>query len=165
MIRLIVAIDRQRGLAKQGYQPWYIPEDEQYFTDQTKSHGGHVLYGRLTYELSLRNQPLADRQNYLLTRDTTPVNGLTVVNDLDKFLDSFRDKDLWVIGGANVFAQVMEAGRADELYVTHIEADFGCDQFFPDYKAGFQLAERGELHEENGFIFSYARYIKQPARP
>lgn len=163
MNRLIVAIDRRRGLAKQGFQPWYIPEDEQYFTDQTKKYGGQALYGSRTFELSLLRKPLADRQNYLLTRDKTPVDGVQVVNDLEKFLADFQDKDLWVIGGANVFAQVMTAGKADELYITHIEADFGCNQFFPEYDQGFELAEKSDLHEQNGFIFYYARYVRESA--
>lgn len=160
MNRLIVAVDRKLGLAKQGFQPWYIPNDEQYFTDQTKKYGGHVLYGSRTYELSLLRKPLVERQNYMLTRDKTPVEGLEVVNDLAKFLNDFHDRDLWVIGGANVFAQVMQAGKADELYITHIEADFGCNQFFPEYEQAFKLAEKSDLHEENGFIFSYAKYVR-----
>jgi dihydrofolate reductase len=158
MIRLIVAIDRKRGLAKQGFQPWYIPEDEQYFTTQTKSHGGIVLVGSTTYKATFHG-PLVDRQNYMLTHDETPIQGVKLVHNLDAFLEDFQDKDLWVIGGANVFSQVIEAGKADELYITHIEADFGCTQFFPNYETGFQLAERGELREQNGFIFSFARYI------
>ncbi len=160
MIRLIAAIDRKQGIAKQGFQPWFIPEDEKYFTDQTKKYGGNALYGRLTFELSLLKQPLMDRQNYLLTRDKTAIEGVELVHDLDKFLKDFQDKDLWVIGGANVFAQVIAAGKTDELYLTHIEADFGCNQFFPEYEADFKQAERSDLHEQNGFIFYYAKYVK-----
>jgi dihydrofolate reductase len=160
MNRLIVAADRKLGLAKQGFQPWFIPDDEQYFTDQTKKYGGHVLYGSRTYELSLLRKPLEGRQNYLLTYDKAPVEGVEVVNDLDRFLKDFQGQDLWVIGGANVFAQVMQAGKADELYVTHIEADFGCNQFFPEYDKGFKLAEKSDLCEENGFIYYYATYVR-----
>lgn len=160
MNKLIVAADRKLGLAKQGFQPWFIPDDEQYFTDQTKKYGGHVLYGSRTYELSLLRKPLEGRQNYLLTRNKAPVEGVEVVNDLDKFLKDFQDQDLWVIGGANVFAQVMQAGKADELYITHIEADFGCNQFFPEFDHGFKLAEKSDLHEENGFIYYYAKYVR-----
>ena len=160
MIRLIVAADRKLGLAKGGLQPWYIPEDEQYFTDQTKKYGGHVLYGKRTFELSLLQRPLAGRQNYLLTHDRAAVDGVQVVNDLNKFLADFRDQDLWVIGGANLFSQVMQAGKADELYITHIQADFGCNQFFPAYEQAFKLADQSDLREQNGFIFTFARYAK-----
>lgn len=161
MIRLIVAVDRKLGLAKGGLQPWYIPDDEHFFTEETKKYGGHNLMGSRTFELSLLNKPFdGGRETYVLTRNPQPIEGAHVVNDLDKFLKEFEERDLWVIGGANVFAQVMDAGKADELYITHIEADFGCNQFFPEYEQNYKLAEKSDLHEENGFIFYYAKYVK-----
>ena len=161
MIRLIAAVDRKLGLAKKGIIPWYIPEDERYFTDQTKTHGGHVLTGITTFKNTYTHGPLAGRQNYILTHDKTPIEGVTLVHDLNKFLEDFQDKDLWVAGGAKVFEEVIQAGKANELYITHIDADFGCDQFFPAYEKDFKLAEQSELREQNGFIFTYARYIKR----
>ncbi len=156
MIRVIAAIDRKKGLGKQDFQPWYIPDDEAYFTEQTEAHGGIVLVGSTTFKTF--KGPLASRKNYVLTRDTEPVEGVTLVHDLDQFLRDFQDKDLWVIGGANVFAQVIESGKADELYLTHINADFGCNQFFPPYDKEFNLVAQSDLHEQNGFIFTFARY-------
>jgi dihydrofolate reductase len=159
MIRLIAAIDRKRGMAKGGILPWYIPEDEQYYDDSTKTHGGNVLIGATTFK-TIGNRPMRGRQNYVLTRDKTPIEGVELVHELDKFVQGFQDKDLWVIGGANVFAQVIAAGKADELYLTHIEANFNCNQFFPEYEAAFRLVEKSELREQNGFIFYYAKYAK-----
>jgi len=157
MIRLIVAVDRKLGLAKRGFQPWYIPDDERYFKEQTKSHGGDVLIGRTTFE-GFKNGPLAGRQNYVLTHSTELIEGVTLVHDLGKFLQDFENKGLWIVGGAKVFAEVIEAGKADELLITHIDADFGCDQFFPAYEDKFKLADRTEPEEQNGFTFYYARY-------
>ncbi len=158
MIRLIAAVDRQRGIGKQGFQPWYIPDDEAYFTKYTKTYGSTILVGSTTYKTF--KGPLNDRQNFVLTRDKTPIEGAELVHNLEHFLKDYRDKDLWVIGGANVFAQVIELGKADELYITKIEADFGCNQFFPDYSSGYTLAEQSELHEQNGFVFAYYKYVK-----
>lgn len=161
MIRLIAAIDRQRGIGKNGGQPWYLPEDEAYFTEQTKSHGSNVLVGSITFQTF--HGPLADRQNYLLTRSKDEIDGVELVHDLEKFLRDFQERDLWVVGGANVFAQVMELGKADELYLTKIEADFGCQQFFPEYEADYSLVKQGDLHEQNGFIFAFTQYAKNPS--
>lgn len=159
MNRLIVAVDRKLGLAKRGFQPWYIPNDERYFKEQTKSHGGDVLIGKTTFQ-GFKNGPLSGRQNYVLTHSTEPIEGVTLVHDLNKFLEDFRDKDLWIVGGAKVFDEVMKLGKADELYITHIDADFGCDQFFPAYEHAFKLAEQTDPEEQNGFTFTYARYFK-----
>jgi dihydrofolate reductase len=158
MIRLIAAIDRKNGLAKHGVMPWNIPEDEKYFTDMTKSHGGNVLTGGKTFRETYHG-PLKDRQNFILTHKTEPIGGAVVVNNLKTFLDNFKE-DLWVAGGGVVFEEVIKMAKADELYLTHIDADFGCDTLFPDYD-GFELVEQGDPREQNGFRFIYAVYQRR----
>lgn len=161
MIRLIAAIDRKRGIAKHGYLPWYLPEDERFFTEQTKTHGGHVLTGGITFRNTYKGRPLKGRHNYILTHDPRPIKGAVAVNNLKKFLAQWDDaKDLWVAGGAEVFEEIMQAGKADELYLTLIDADFGCDQFFPEYEKDYKLVEQSQPREQNGFRFAYARYAK-----
>jgi dihydrofolate reductase len=160
MIRLIVAIDRKRGIAKHGYQPWYIPDDEAYFIRQSKSYGGNVLVGGTTFRDSFKSKPLSERTTYLLTRDEHPIDGVQSVHDLSTWLTSLKDQDIWVVGGASVYTQVIDAGLADELYITHIDADFGCDQFFPEYESKFHLSSQNEPSEQNGFHFTYARYTR-----
>jgi|SRR5581483_3321597 len=158
MIRLIAAIDRKRGIARDGKIPWKIPEDEQFFTDQTKKYGGHVLSGAATFRTY--HGPLSGRHNYILTHNPAPIKGAVVVNNLAALLKKFEHKELWVAGGAQVFDEVIKAGAADELYLTHIDSDFDCDRFFPPYKDKFQLVERSKPHQQNGYNFYYARYQK-----
>jgi dihydrofolate reductase len=162
MILFIAAIDDKRGLAKDGGMPWKIPEDEKYFTDQTKTRGGHVLTGATTFWNTYHGKPLAERQNYILTHKDEDIPGTVVVHDLAGLLDGFtgEGKDLWVAGGAAVFQQIIDMGKADELYLTHIENDFKCDQFFPEYEHAFKLAEKSEPREQNGQRFTYARYVR-----
>ena len=165
MIRLIAAVDRRLGIGKRGGLPWSIPTDEQYFTDQTKSDGGNVLTGGVTFRETYTNGPLKDRNNFILTRDDAPIEGAKLVHDLESFLQDFAgaDKVLWVSGGADVFKQIIDLGMADELYLTHIDADFGCDRFFPPFEEAFELVESGEPQEQNGFHFHYATYRKKAA--
>lgn len=162
MILFIAAIDRKRGIAKHGVMPWSIPEDEAYFTTQTKTRGGNVLTGGKTFRGNYKSRPLVNRRNYILTRHDEPIPGATVVHDLDPLLDEFagkKDHDLWVSGGAEVFEQIMQAGKADELYLTHIDADFDCDQFLPQYEDTFTKVEESDPREQNGFRFAYATYV------
>ncbi len=156
MIRIIVALDQKNGIAKKGFQPWYIPEDDAYFSRQTKLYGAKILVGNTTFKTFTK--PQAGRTNYVLSRNTRSIEGSIVVNDLQKFLNESTGQDLWVVGGASIFEQVLSTGLVDELYITQIEADFGCDQFFPDYGADFTLRERSKSREQNGFKFSYAVY-------
>jgi dihydrofolate reductase len=161
MIRLIAAIDRKHGIAKQNVIPWYIPEDQAFFDSETKKYGGHVLTGSVTYHITYKDKPLADRHNYVLTRETAPIVGARVINDLATFLPEFNDKDLWISGGAAVFQSVMALGYGDELLITHVDADFGCDRFFPPFEKDFKLVEQSELREQNGFHYTYARYERK----
>lgn len=156
MIRLIVAVDRKNGMAKHGGQPWYIPHDEKYFTEKTKSYGGKNLIGRITFQTF--KGPLEGRTNYVLTPNEEGIEGVIQVHELKTFLEQNEGDDLWVVGGAHVFRQVINLGYADELYITHIDADFGCHQFFPDYEDAFELKQSGEWLEENGFKFRYCVY-------
>jgi dihydrofolate reductase len=156
VIRFIAAVDRKLGMAKSGVQPWKIPADEKYFLDHTSKYGAEVLMGSKTFEVI--GHPLKDRRNYVLSRTAAAVNGAEVVNDLDGFLKGFG-RDLWVIGGASVFSQSLQ--YADELYLTHVEAEFGCDLFFPEYKDNFILLSEDDLMEDNGFIFRLAVYTRK----
>jgi dihydrofolate reductase len=153
MIRHIVALDEQYGMAKNGGQPWKIPDDERYFTDQTKLYGGNILVGRTTFETF--HGPLRGRTNYVLTHQSTPIVGVTLVHDLDTFLQEWQG-DLWIVGGAAVFAETLE--RTDELYVTRIFANFGCDQFYPQFDDQFSLASQSEIKAQNGFRYQYEVY-------
>lgn len=161
MIRLIAAIDRNRGIAKDGAMPWKIPEDEKYFSDQTKTYGGSVLSGAATFRHAYHGRPLSHRTNYILTHESGPIDGAIVVNDLPALLEEFKDKDLWVAGGAAVFKEVMDLGKADELYLTRIDADFDCDRFFPEFEDDFELAERSKIREQNGLSFTYEKYVRR----
>lgn len=158
MIRAIVAIDEKQGIAKHGFQPWYIPEDDQYFSDQTKQYGGNVLMGQRTFEII--GEPLAGRHNYVLTRNPGADSRVEYVTDLTSFLSQFevQGRDMWVIGGASVYAQTLQ--DVDELYITRIQADFGCDQFFPEFVPSFGLRQAGEQQEQNGFRFRFEVYSR-----
>ncbi len=116
------------------------------------------MTGGTTFRQAYHGHPLAGRQNYILTHDDTPIPGAVVVHDLEQLLDDFKNKDLWIAGGARVFQEVIDLGAADELYLTHIEADCGCDQFFPEYRQDFKRIRQSESREQNGFRFTYAVY-------
>jgi dihydrofolate reductase len=152
MIRFIVAVDQKLGMAKDGKQPWHLPTDEKYFLDETQKYGGVVVMGRSTFEVI--GHPLKERRNIILSRKLQQAEGVEVVASLEEALRIAPD--VWVIGGASIFAQTLES--ADELYVTHIEADYGCDQFFPNFKDQFELASESQVHHENGVNFKFCIY-------
>lgn len=154
MIRLIAAVDRKLGIAKGGIEPWHIPDDLDYFRSKTMSQGATVFMGQRTFELAMHNQPMTGRRTLVLSKSLPETPGVEVVRDLAAFQQQWQG-DLWVVGGASIFSQTL--AWADELYLTHIDADFGCDQFFPEFESSgnFTATLAKELHEQNGFTYWY----------
>jgi dihydrofolate reductase len=151
-----VAIDAKRGIAKDGVQPWKLPADEAYFEQITRKHGAVVLMGSTTYRVI--GSALRGRKNFVITRDRNfKANDATVIFDLDAFFAEHTD--VWVVGGAQIYTATLD--RADELYVTEIEADFGCDVLYPEFSQRFTLAHRGDVRAENGLQFRYNIYRKR----
>lgn len=149
MIRAIVAMDGQQGIAREGVIPWDIPRDKQYFRDKTEAQT--VLMGYQTY-VGFVDGPLPNRRNYVWCRPGTVLSsGFTAVYNLDEFLA--ENPDTWIIGGAGLYTEALTA--CDELYITHVEGDFGCDRFFPDI-SGFREVSNSEPITENGYTFNFS---------
>jgi dihydrofolate reductase len=151
VIRLIAAIDVRHGLATDTGIPWRLPGDVAYFRERTAT--GAVLMGRATYDEFAA--PLGDRPNYVLTRSPDPLrSGFEPVGDLHSFLGNpTRLDDLWVIGGAAVFAQTI--GAADEIHLTRVDGDFACTKFFPPQDHDFTRTHRSRPRKENGITYHF----------
>jgi dihydrofolate reductase len=156
MIRLIAAMDTSRGIANDKGIPWTLPGDAAYFEKQTTT--GLIVMGWATYnEFSA---PLHDRDNYVLARDQSRLrSGFEPVATLADLVESHPDKDVWVIGGAFVFAETID--RADELFLTQVLEDFHCTKFFPAYRAGFTRFEESKDHEESGVQYRFEKWRRK----
>ncbi|WP_084075774.1 dihydrofolate reductase [Demequina sp. NBRC 110052] len=114
-----------------GDMPWELPEDLARF--QRLTRGGVVVMGRRTWEsLPPRYRPLPGRTNIVVTsRDA--IDGVPVAPSLDYALQMASalepDADVWVIGGASLFAEAM--GRAEALEVTEIDLEVEGDTYAP----------------------------------
>ncbi|HEY9287012.1 MAG TPA: dihydrofolate reductase [Candidatus Dormibacteraeota bacterium] len=155
MIRLIAAIDSCRGLATDRGIPWRLPGDSVYFREKTGK--GVIVMGRTTYlEFAA---PLGDRENYVLTHATNALrSGFVTVPRLDDVLERFPDEDVWVIGGATVYALAIDL--ADELLLTQVHGDFGCTKFFPPYD-DFALVEFSAEHSEIDVSYRFERWTRR----
>ncbi len=153
MIRCIAAIDNKRGLATDDGIPWDLPSDRKYFKNQTKN--SWLLIGWRTYQ-SLA-APLTGRRNFVLSNNFEPLRpGFELAEDVSGFLQQ-ATSDVWIIGGGALFAQTIQ--YAEELYLTRVAGDFHCTKFFPNFKAGFHLAQQSEPQFQNGQQFCFEIYI------
>jgi dihydrofolate reductase len=151
MLRCIAALDNRNGTAKDGRIPWQgaIPSDLRRFREHTRNQS--VLMGRVT--LDTIGHPPVRRTNYVASRRVAfAIDGVQIVPDAIEFAKNFV-QDLWVIGGAKIYTETI--GLVDELYLTRIQKDFKCDQFFPAFEKDFVQTLHSELKAENGINFRF----------
>ena len=128
MISLIVAMDRNRLIGRNGDLPWRLPNDLKHFKRATL--GKTILMGRKTWD-SL-GRPLPERDNWVLTRDPAfAAPGTRVFHDLDAALQAAAGAELMVIGGAELYRQALP--KAQRLHLTEVDAELDGDTWFPEF--------------------------------
>lgn len=137
--------------------PWHgkIPTDVARFRQKTLH--GIVMMGYGWYKE--RHKPLPERRNLVATTDPSPlIPGFERVNDARAYLQQTKE-DIWVGGGAILFTNTLDL--ADELYLTHLDGDFHCTKFFPEYEDKFELVEKNHPITENGITYYFATYRRK----
>jgi dihydrofolate reductase len=134
IVSLIVAMDEEGGIAKDGQIPWHLSADLKRFKALTMSH--HIIMGRKTCESIGRALP--GRTNIVLTRSKGyNLPGCIVVRSLEEALElaeSQGESEVFVIGGGEVYALSLQ--MANRIYLTRVHAITGCDVFFPKLDVG-----------------------------
>ncbi len=144
LISLIAAVDQKGGIGRDNRLPWHLSDDLKHFRRLTLGH--HVLMGRKTYQSSQGKMP--GRKPIVLTRSADfRVPDAQVVPSLEagiQFAQTAGETELFIIGGAQVFAQALPiAGR---IYYTEVHADANADTFFPEFdRAQWQEISRQDF--------------------
>jgi len=166
---LIAAADDNMGIGIKNRLPWRLKDDLRYFSEVTteapEGKKNTVIMGRNTWlSLPEKSRPLSDRLNVVLSREELdlPEGVLRAVSFHDAFRQIEEDSSVekvFVIGGANVYAQAIKLPDCDKIYLTHVKGSFQCDTYFPPIdEAIFQLDSETEIYEENGFKYSFKVY-------
>lgn len=128
---LVVAIGDNGVIGNKGDMPWPRTGDQVQFKQLTMGHP--MIMGRTTYESIGR--PLPGRTSIVLTRDPDwSAEGVEVAADLDQAIEiaAGLDDEVFIIGGAQVYASAIEAGAVDRMVVTHVHLSPEGDAWFPD---------------------------------
>ena len=153
-ISLIVALDRNFAIGRDGEMPWHLPDDLKRFKALTL--GKPVLMGRKT-ALAIRRD-LPGRTNLVMTRgDTAPYAGQRVVHSLEEAIAIAGDSELAVIGGGEVFTLALP--RATRMHLTWVDAAVeGADAFFPrfdahEWKETARIPHAADARHDHAFTF------------
>ena len=155
-MNLIVAVDKNFAIGKNGDIPWHISEDMKYFRNVTS--GKSIIMGRKTLESFPNKKPLPKRKNIVLSRDKSfTAEGAVVVNSIEEAVKEAGDEG-FVIGGGEIYKMFLPYVKY--AYVTKINAEFDADTYMAnlDLEKDWKLYKKGEMLEENGISFSFDIY-------
>lgn len=150
-MKLVVAVDKNWGIGNKGELLARVRADLRNFQAITK--GNVVILGSKTLSTFPGGRVLKDRTNFVLSRnpDYSP-EGAVMVRSIDELLTKLKDyntDDVFVIGGANVYEQLLP--YCDTAYVTKFDKSFECDAFFENLDASpeWELSFVGEEQKTN----------------
>lgn len=134
-MKAIAAMSQNRVIGRDGKIPWRLSEDFKWFKQCTS--GQVVLMGRKTFD-SL-GKPLPNRTNVVVSRGAA-IPGVEMARDLEAFDPArYAPREVWVIGGAEIYAQLLP--RCTDLYLSVVLREVEGDAFFPPFEEAFDQVD------------------------
>lgn len=164
MIIQIAAISENNVLGKDNELLWHLPKDFKRFKELTTDH--FIIMGRKTFESFPK--PLPNRTHLIVTRDNTygnklPHECLTFVSIEDALsFSKTQDKDVYIIGGGEIYKQTIDI--SDKLEITRVHTTIDGDTFYPEIDTNkWQLVseEFVEKDDKHKYDFTYLTYFKR----
>jgi dihydrofolate reductase len=164
LVSAIVAQALNGVIGHQNTLPWHLPADLQYFKRLTTGH--HLVMGRKTFDSIGR--PLPNRTSIVLSRQaglTLPAGVLRATTPAQalQMAQASGETEVFVIGGAEVFAQMMP--WVQRVYLTEVLAPVPGDVVMDPLGPGWRETQR-ETHpadERHAYPYAFVVYEKNPA--
>lgn len=156
-MKIILAVDKNWGIGKNGKMLFHIKKDLSHFKKLTS--GNICIMGRKTYESM--GGALPNRENLILSRNKTYQAPDTLVfndyRDIFSYLED-KDKEVFVIGGEKIVELFLDF--CDEAIITKIYAERLADSFLHNFDSGdrWEVISKSDIMEENGVSFQYIVY-------
>lgn len=161
IISLIVAASNNNAIGKDNQLLWHLPKDMRFFKNTTWAMP--VIMGRKTFE-SMGSKPLNGRMNIVITRqENYQASGVVLASSLNDAYAKAAEadyKELYVIGGAEIYAQALPS--ANIIYLTRVDTTIEGDSFFPVLDDAWKLSseEIFEADLKHAFAFRFQVYTK-----
>jgi len=165
IISAIVAMSENHVIGDNNQLPWFLPADLRHFKGITT--GNPILMGRKTY--ASIGRPLPNRTNIIITRNPSfNAPGCIVVTTIHAAIQRALldgNNEIFIIGGAEVYAQLMP--HIERIYLTIVHQTFEGDAYFPEldrteWKECENITHRPD--EENVYPYSFLRLERRDSR-
>ena len=158
-INMIFARSANGVIGNNNSMPWHLPEDLAHFKKLTL--GSPVVMGRKTWDsIPPKFRPLPGRTNVVVTRqpDWQAPGAQTAGSLHDALALCQAARDVWIIGGAQIYAQAEPL--ACRIEVTHIDKFYDGDAFAPKLDSQWQPGHQEYHVSSTGLNFSFITYTK-----
>ncbi len=161
MINLIVMVDRNWGIGKDGGLLYFIEQDKEFFKNMTI--GKTIVMGRKTFESLPGKKPLGDRVNIVLTNDIDfKSDGVTVCHSAEEVLrESGKYPEVFIIGGEEIYSLFLP--YCDRAYVTKVDAIREADRHMVnlDKSSDWQIVSETKDFVHGEFTYRFSVYERQ----
>ena len=157
-MKLLILVDNKNAIAKDGKQIMFVDNDLEMFKNYTTNN--IIVMGRKTLDDIGRQLP--NRISVVFTRskraDKEGLFYIDSVEKLDKIIETYPDKEVFVIGGAEIVKLLWD--RIDELIVTRVDTVVeGAYTFIPDFDS-FKLIEKSEIEDESYRVY-HEKWVRE----
>ncbi len=163
---VIVSLDAEGGIAKEGAMPWHSSTDMKFFRQTTVGRGKNVvIMGRKTYE-TIPHPPLQNRKCCVLSRtwNQSEHYAVSVYSSIPEVLADLgatrkRYDTIYLIGGESVYHQFLQQYiyLCDKIYVTKFREIYDCDKTFP-----WEVVQYFRQVETPSVFHTHTRYQLSP---
>jgi dihydrofolate reductase len=163
-MKLIVAVDKNWAIGKDGDLLIHNPEDMQYFKEKTM--GKTVVMGRKTLDSFPEGKPLQGRINMVLTRQNLQREGVLIFHSIEEIKEALLQMEdrsqVYIIGGEQIYRAFLE--DCDTAYVTWMDYAFEeADAYFPnlDEKYNWKLVASSDMYQYKNISYCFRTYEKK----
>jgi len=173
---IILALDNENGIWKDGDLAWSIPEDMKYFKDtttktqDTNKQNALIMWRKTWESIPVKYRPFKYRKNFILSRnyEDAHINSdwAYEFSNLASCLEAISNMDdveqIFIIWGWQLYNEVLEHPNFETAYITRIYRKFHCDTFFhwlPDWK--FKNTYRSEMKDYKWLEYEFLIYTKK----
>lgn len=157
-VSIIASVGENFELGKNNDLIWHLPNDLNFFKNITM--GKDIVMGSKTFYSLPRK--LSGRRYIVLTGQDIEIPDVMVFRskvELIRYLYQVK-KEVMVIGGANVYSQMLE--YADRMYLTHIEDSCrDADTYFPKFNYDEWDNEVIGMGADNGISYKHVLYKRK----
>ena len=171
-MNIVVAACKNNGIGINNKLPWMLRNDLKYFKFLTQSHGSNAIVMGKNTCFSLP-RALPKRVNYVLSTSLDKPqtqeeiflkNGgygdFRIIKDINHISTQKYD-NVWLIGGAQVYENLINNDLINSIYYTNIDAEFKCDTFFPEIPEQFVKEFESKSFIEDEINFNMEIYVKK----